>query len=125
MWRREKKPCQYDRTVIGYHGCSAEAAEAILDGADFKGSENAYDWLGRGVYFWEFGLNRAWEWARKDPKSKHAPAVVGAVLQLGECFDLLDTRFTELLEKIAPIWVDHLRAASKPVPQNEGVTSES
>ncbi len=110
---------QYDRTVIGYHGCSVDTAEALLSGADYRQSENAWDWLGRGVYFWEFGLERAWDWAREHNGPSGA-AVVGAVIQLGDCLDLLDTGYTKMLSLMAPVWVHQLKEAGEPVPENKG-----
>lgn len=87
---------RHDRTVIGYHGCDAATAERILAGEAFKPSVNDYDWLGHGIYFWEYGADRAMRFARNQQgrgKVK-TPAVVGAVIQLGSCFDLFDTRYT-------------------------------
>ena len=56
---------QYDRRVIGYHACSKEVADRLLlEGEGFKHSTNAWDWLGHGIYFWEFGLQRAYDWAQ-------------------------------------------------------------
>lgn len=91
----------YDRTVLGYHGCDAAVAERLLRGEAFRPSANDYDWLGRGVYFWEFGPVRALQFANEQRLRGHVddPAVVGAVLQLGRCFDLMDTRFTEELPR--------------------------
>jgi hypothetical protein len=40
------------RTVVGYHGCSQEAAERIFAERRFLPSTRAYDWLGEGFYFW-------------------------------------------------------------------------
>ena len=112
---------RYDRTIIAYHGCSAETAERIQGGEPFKPSENDWDWLGHGVYFWEFGLDRAWSWAQAQARRKSfVPAVVGAVIQLGECFDLLDTHATQYLADYAKVYVDRLRKAGKEVPQNVG-----
>ncbi len=111
------KAVQYDRLVIGYHGCSAEVAEAILDGGDFVISENEYDWLGRGIYSWEYGLDRAWSWARN---ASETPSVVGAIIQLGNCFDLLDTRFTGVLAHMADPYVKTLEQFARPVPRNKG-----
>ncbi len=45
---------RYDRTVLAYHGCDAAVAERLLRGEPFRKSENDYDWLGAGVYFWEY-----------------------------------------------------------------------
>ena len=40
--------------ILGYHGCDRGIGEAGLPGkAELKVSENAYDWLGHGIYFWE------------------------------------------------------------------------
>lgn len=109
----------YARSVYGYHGCSVATAEGLLGGGvPFKISENAYDWLGAGVYFWEYGLDRAWRWA----KEFHAdePAVVGAHIQLGDCFDLLDTRFTDILKELAPIYAESINASGVSLPKNKG-----
>jgi hypothetical protein len=46
---------RYDRTVIAYHGCDALVAERLLHGEPFKKSQNDYDWLGEGIYFWSTG----------------------------------------------------------------------
>lgn len=61
----------------------------------WKPSANRHDWLGRGIYFWEHGPERAWSWAHN--RHGDAAAVVGAIIQLGRCFDLLDVKFTRLL----------------------------
>ena len=90
---------KYDRTVIAYHGCDADTAERLLRGEPFKRSQNDYDWLGSGIYFWEYGADRALRFAH-DQKARgklETPAIVGALIQLGRCFDLMDTRFTEEL----------------------------
>jgi len=108
----------YVRTIYGYHGCSATTAESVLGGAPFKPSEKAYDWLGAGVYFWEYGLDRAWRWAKE--RHPDEPAVVGAHLQLGNCFDLLDTRFTDILKELAPIYAERIKATGGDLPQNTG-----
>lgn len=50
---------RYDRQVIGYHACRKEVADRLLDGDPFRPCENDWDWLGSGVYFWEFGHQRA------------------------------------------------------------------
>ncbi|WP_017328352.1 hypothetical protein [Synechococcus sp. PCC 7336] len=114
---------QYDRTVIGYHGCSQDTAERILadpTGSEFQESENDYDWLGRGIYFWEYGLDRALQWSQKRFPSNSG--VVGALIQLGNCFDLMDTRFTLELGEAASQYVSSLQAksAAQPIPKNVG-----
>lgn len=92
---------RYDRTVLAYHGCDADVAAQLLAGMPFKPSENDFDWLGRGIYFWEHGSDRALRFAQfqKDRGKVKEPAVVGAIIQLGHCFDLMDTHFTRELPK--------------------------
>lgn len=80
--------------VLGYHGCDALVAEALLSGSDFRKSTNEYDWLGHGIYFWEANPMRGLEFARELAKSprRHAkiskPTVIGAAIELGLCLDL-------------------------------------
>jgi hypothetical protein len=109
----------YARLVIGYHGCDASTAERILAGERFTPSENEFDWLGRGIYFWEYGLDRAWKWAQQN-KKRSTPAVVGALIQLGRCFDLFDTRFTTDLTKFARQYVDGIAKSGGAIPRNGG-----
>jgi hypothetical protein len=84
---------------LGYHGAkagdAAEYARKLLVGDvgidDWRPSENEFDWLGHGIYFWEHSPERARRWAGD------RGIVVGAVIQLGNCLDLTDLRHTELL----------------------------
>jgi hypothetical protein len=91
---------RYSRIVVGYHGTERSIADKIFTGgASLKASENAYDWLGHGIYFWEHGHERAREFTleKLDRAGLHSPAVVGAYIQLGDCLDLLDTANTDLV----------------------------
>ncbi len=53
--------------VLGYHGCEKVFANGVRSGrislAQWKPSQNLYDWLGEGIYFWESSRTRAEEWA--------------------------------------------------------------
>jgi hypothetical protein len=110
---------KYDRTVIAYHGCDTDTARRIAVGeTSFQPSQNPYDWLGSGVYFWEYGIDRAWRWA--EAKHPESPAVVGALVQLGQCFDLLDTRFTKDLADFARGFVPLLKSGGTRIPTNRG-----
>ena len=111
----------YARTVIAYHGCSTERAEFILRTGQFRDSENSYDWLGKGVYFWEYGLDRAWRWAKETTLERgKQPAVVGALIQLGNCFDLMDTRATQELASWGQVFADAMKEAGVALPRNGG-----
>ena len=77
--------------VLAYHGCDAAIAERIFKGLEtVKPSSNDYDWLGSGAYFWEADFDRALHWAQDQVKLKRykIPAVVGAVIDLGNCLNL-------------------------------------
>ena len=117
---------RYDRTIVAYHGCDAEVAEHLLRGEPFKKSQNDYDWLGEGIYFWEYGADRAMKFAHDQQRRGKVttPAIVGALLQLGKCFDLMDTRFTdELPDAFAMLKEMHDRTG-KPLPTNAGATPD-
>jgi hypothetical protein len=74
--------------IRGYHGTSDTHAAVILrDG--FLPSDNDYDCLGDGVYFFEDGLTQAGEWAMRAHPSE--PAVVQADVRLEDCMDLKDS----------------------------------
>jgi hypothetical protein len=86
--------------VFGFHGCDRDVAERILSSSSehLKLSKNDYDWLGNGIYFWENNPERALQYAlqlKKNPARGKAKikneAVVGAIIDLGNCFNLLET----------------------------------
>ncbi|HBJ83330.1 MAG TPA: hypothetical protein DDZ88_05545 [Verrucomicrobiales bacterium] len=116
----------YQRTVFGFHGCDRRVVESVLSGKmKLTASLNTYDWLGMGIYFWEHGPRRALEWAtqqskRKGSKIKH-PAVLGAVIQLGNCFDLLDIQFTQHLAESAQGIEVALALQGASMPENQMV----
>jgi hypothetical protein len=81
--------------VLGYHGCEKAVGERILKGEPFKQSNNDYDWLGPGIYFWEANPLRGLDFAREARKRRTSnikrPFVIGAVISLGLCLDLTTT----------------------------------
>lgn len=84
--------------VLGFHGCDREVGEKILAGKESaRRSENDYDWLGEGVYFWENSPERALSYAKMLAKQTHRtkgriydPFVIGAVIDLGSCLNLTE-----------------------------------
>lgn len=122
MWK-------YQRTIIGYHGCDASIADKVLAGkGSLSASENPYDWLGKGIYFWEHGPARALRWAeevhKRKPERIRKPAVIGAVLQLGVCFDLADVEHTHYLRELYPVFCDFLQSQNQPIPENKGIAGD-
>jgi hypothetical protein len=87
--------------LIGFHGCEQSVRDDIVSGkANMKPSTNSHDWLGEGFYFWENNYERALDFARNPPgkKSYKNPAVLGAIIDLQYCLDLLDTKFLALVK---------------------------
>jgi hypothetical protein len=93
----------YHRTVIGYHGTQRSTALRVVQGLEgYKRSENADDWLGHGIYFWEYAPKQAWAWAeqrRKTWNQGEDVAVLASMIRLGNCFDLLDPDNLEILAR--------------------------
>lgn len=115
----------YARIVVGHHGCTEAYARGLLLGKrpirEWRPSTNDWDWLGHGVYFWEHAPERALRWARERYRTRRQrPAVLGAYLQLGRCFDLLDESITALLGATYERLVRAFAGEGRPLPQNRG-----
>ncbi len=81
--------------AVGYHGCDVQVARKVISLRDsLRLSQNPWDWLGHGYYFWEDSYARARSWAVTEgrrPRSEiKRPAVLGAVIDLGNCLNLAD-----------------------------------
>ena len=61
----------------------------------------------------------------RSPRKVAHPASVGAIVHLGRCFDLLDTRNTELLSALYPKFCAAFSAAGKAIPENRGIASNA
>jgi hypothetical protein len=111
--------------VLAFHGCDRSVANAVINSKiQLKESENDYDWLGHGIYFWENSPSRAFEYANylhKNPgRAKHPvkePAVIGAVINLGFCLDLLDYENLQLLRLAWQILTASQKQAG--IPENK------
>lgn len=93
--------------VLGFHGCDEKVRDDVVSkkGVVLKPSENDYDWLGSGMYFWENNYERALKYTKdlknnpiKVQSSIKKPSVIGAVIDLGHCLDLLDSEYLDLLK---------------------------
>ena len=104
------------QSIIGYHGCDLDVAERLLEGAPFQKSENDYDWLGSGAYFWEYAPFRAWDWARQ--RYGERGAVISAEISLGDCLNLLDNHHFADLQSVYEYFFQILTARGIPLPAN-------
>ena len=107
--------------IIGFHGCDYSTYKDVLYNHNIlKPSTNSYDWLGNGMYFWEQNLERAWEWANNN-KSISQPAVIGAVIDLGYCLNLLDSKYTLMLKDEYDMFEIESLIFDKAMPINKNV----
>ncbi len=113
--------------VIGFHGCDAATFNSVVcEGEELHPSLNDYDWLGNGVYFWEQNYDRAFQWAQDQAKRGRiqAPAVIGAVIDLGYCLNLTDSHYLVLLRNEYEIMREEFDLLGIDMPENRGVTED-
>jgi hypothetical protein len=108
--------------VLAYHGCDLAVGERLLDGDAFLPSNNDYDWLGPGIYFWEAIPVRGLEFAQEASRLKRAtiktPFVIGAVIELGLCLDLLTEAGIELVRTAYESLASVATTAGLKLPEN-------
>jgi len=112
--------------ILGFHGCDRAVKEAVLrDGTEIVPSKNAWDWLGFGIYFWEGDRQRAFEWAEETQRRRHntsraimEPSVIGAVIDLGNCLNLMDRTSIKQLDEGHKLLVDAFAEVNQPLPKN-------
>jgi hypothetical protein len=112
--------------VLGFHGCDADIAEQIFGGKDtIRQSKNDYDWLGAGSYFWESDPERAMVWAKKQTKLRKikAPAIVGAVIDLGNCLNLSSQEGVALLKDAYDSYCAIRKVNGEPLAVNKDPVS--
>ena len=93
--------------VLGFHGCDEKVGRAVIAGeTQLQHSRNDYDWLGHGIYFWENAPWRAWQFACEQKKRGvvKTPFVIGALLDLGDCVNLLDINHHQTLRDAYEIY---------------------
>lgn len=115
--------------VLGFHGCDITVRDSVISekGILLRPSDNDYDWLGNGVYFWENNCTRAMEYAdflknhpsRNSKQKIETPAVIGAVIDLGFCLDLLDSEYLKLLKEGYDLLKFSKEKYGLPLPQNK------
>lgn len=120
--------------ILAFHGCDQSVADKVLNGqADLIQSENGYDWLGHGIYFWENSPSRALEFAEflksLGPKagSLHQitkPAILGAVLNLGFCLDLIEFENLQLLKSGYELLKESHKSSKFPQNRTVGESKE-
>lgn len=113
--------------TLGFHGCDREVGEKLLSGSlpHLSRSDNDYDWLGHGIYFWENNPLRAQsfaeEQARRPRPGKGAiskPFVVGAIVDVGHCLNLVESNSLSLLRDAYQLLCETSEKIGASLPQN-------
>ncbi len=113
--------------MLAYHGCDSAVGEKVLAGKEeVLLSENDYDWLGSGAYFWENSPARAMQWAKflhthptRSPLPIKEPFVLGAIITPGNCFDLSVATCLNLLRIAYSSYEDVIKSSNSSMPVNE------
>lgn len=116
--------------IMAFHGCDENLVHKILsEQTSLNNSKNKYDWIGHGIYFWDNSPSRAFEFAMymsqnpgRRKKVITRPAVIGAVIDLGLCLDLLDYQNLVLLKTAYGVLRDSCSAVGKNMPANKSVS---
>lgn len=113
--------------ITGFHSCDREIGLQVLNGKmELRPSDNLWDWLGNGVYFWEQNPKRALEYAVESSQRKQfnkipikVPFVLGAIIELGNCLNLIEPESLGILKEAYLGLNAYLKEAGLKMPRNE------
>jgi hypothetical protein len=113
--------------ITGYHSCDKEVGIKVLNGEwDLLPSNNDWDWLGGGIYFWEQDPKRALDYAVEVAKGQQfnkgqikTPFVLGATIELGNCLNLVESQSLSILEEAYNGLVKLYGELGKKLPTNK------
>ena len=118
--------------ITGFHSCDKEVGMRIIKGEDkLIRSENDWDWLGPGVYFWEQNPQRALQYAidcasgkQKNNGKIKTPFVIGAIIELGNCLNLIEPNSIGIVKQAYSELKDTVSKTNKKMPVNKGPNRE-
>jgi len=118
--------------VLGFHGCDKSVCNKIINGFDkLHPSGNDYDWLGNGIYFWENDPHRALDYVamiqrnpRKGPTIIQDPAVIGAIIDLGNCLNLVESKNLQVVRAAFELLKISQEKAGHALPLNKPIGKE-
>jgi hypothetical protein len=121
-------PHHHPFTVTGFHSCDKDIGLKVLNGEDdLLPSQNSWDWLAGGIYFWEQNPIRALEYAEESVKGVQfnrvqikTPFVVGAIIELGHCLNLVETQSLQILRTAYNGLKQVKQKAGEKMPVNKG-----
>lgn len=118
--------------ITGFHSCDKDVGLRILNGDDeLRPSENLWDWLGPGVYFWEQNPARALEYSvevskgiQKNSGSVKTPFVLGAIIELGNCLNLIEPNSINIVKQAHSYLEKMVSEAGQKMPKNKGANRQ-
>jgi hypothetical protein len=122
--------------ILGFHGCDKSLADEVIacSNTHLQPSTNVHDWLGHGIYFWEQNPARALEYATflkdhpertsKGKKPIKTPAVVGAIIDLGFCLNLLEAHSLDVVKQGYKSLRDLYKSSGLEMPRNLGAKGD-
>ncbi|MEX6690134.1 hypothetical protein QTN47_21675 [Danxiaibacter flavus] len=114
--------------VIGFHSCDKDLALQLLRGSnELRPSNNPWDWLGPGIYFWEQNPYRALEYAMEAASQKQkingsirTPFIIGAIIELGRCLNLIEPNAINIVKEAYTSLDKATKESGESLPQNKG-----
>ncbi len=111
-----------------FHSCDKEIGIKVLNGeANLNARDNPWDWLGPGIYFWELNPKRALHYALENAAGTQfnrvrikQPFVLGAIVEFGNCLNLVDAESIEILENAYAELFNLVEATGTSLPINRG-----
>ncbi len=104
----------------------------VLNGKiDLIPSDNKWDWLGKGIYFWEQNPHRALEYAIKCARGEQkfsgkidTPFVIGAIIELGNCLNLVEPTSLKIVKEAFIGLEKTFKESGKKMPKNDGANRQ-
>jgi hypothetical protein len=110
----------YPGLLFGFHGCRKNVYDKVIKKSrSLEPSNNSYDWLGSGIYFWENSYARALDWAIN--RYGNDAAVIGAVIDLGYCLNLTDYQNAEYVRDGYNALKTDMMKNGIALPQNKNI----
>lgn len=114
--------------ITGYHSCDKQTGMKVLTGTmELRLSDNDWDWLGNGIYFWEQNPKRALEYSIESAEGRQfnkiqikTPFVLGANIELGNCLNLVESESLAILAEAYRGLVKTFKSLGKNLPVNRG-----
>ena len=114
--------------ITGFHSCDRELGMRLLNGSDeLRPSDNPWDWLGPGIYFWEQNPNRALDYAEEAAKKQQkfsgkikTPFVIGAIIELGNCLNLIEPNSINIVKEAYKKLRAVVNESGEKMPLNSG-----